>query len=74
VFIENSILLISGIFCGIISAFIAILPSFLLARYNIQLGLLIPIILLLIFIGMLWIAILIRNIMKGNLIETLRNY
>jgi ABC-type antimicrobial peptide transport system permease subunit len=69
---ENILLLVSGIFCGALSAFIGILPSLLSPSFTIHIAFLGILILFVLIIGLLWIIFLTKHALKGSLIEALR--
>lgn len=69
---ENLFLLIIGLVCGLLSAFIGILPSILSPAFTMPAGF-ISILVLIVFIsGVIWIYIPTRNTLKGNIIKGLR--
>lgn len=73
VFLENFILLIAGLFIGLLSAFIGILPSLLSKSLEMQASM-IFIILAIIFInGIGWIYFTARRMMKSKMISALQN-
>ncbi|MHC1702640.1 MAG: FtsX-like permease family protein [Tenuifilaceae bacterium] len=72
ILIENLFLLISGLFCGIISAFIGILPSILSPAFTMPTGFIIIIVFIIFISGLIWIYFPTRNALKGNIILGLR--
>ncbi|NOU16423.1 MAG: FtsX-like permease family protein [Bacteroidales bacterium] len=72
IFIENLFLLITGLICGITSAFIGILPSILSPSFTMPAEF-ISILVLIVFIsGVVWIYFPARNAIKGKIIRGLR--
>jgi ABC-type antimicrobial peptide transport system permease subunit len=70
---ENLFLLLSGMGCGILSAFISILPSFLSPVFHTQILPVLVILILVLLSGLLWIWIPARSAIRGNTAEVLRN-
>lgn len=73
IFYENIFLFTSGMVTGLLSAFIAILPSFLLPGFQTQTAPMAFILGALILIGLLWTWVPVRMGLKGKLIDSLRN-
>ena len=72
VYIENFILLASGMLIGIIAAIVGILPSLLSPSYSIQVNFLIILIAFVFISGAIWIYLPLKMALKGSLIEGLR--
>ncbi len=69
---ENLLVLVIGLICGLVSAFIGILPSILSPAFTMPLGF-ISILVLAVFVsGVVWIYFPTRNALKGNIIKGLR--
>ena len=66
-------LLVAGLLIGIISAFIAIMPSLLSPVFNLQAGFLAGLLAILFLSGLLWIFIPVRIFLRNNLSGALRN-
>ncbi len=72
IFIENLFLLITGLICGITSAFIGILPSILSPSFTMPIGFVLILVLIVFVSGVVWIYFPARNSIKGNIIRGLR--
>ncbi len=73
VFLENFILLIAGLFIGLLSAFIGILPTFLSNSFEMQASMMILILAVIFLNGMGWIYFTARSMMKSKMIGALQN-
>jgi len=73
ILLENTFLLLSGLIIGILAAFIGILPSLLSPAFTLPVSYLILLILAIFTSGMLWIYFPARWVIKGNLMQGLRN-
>jgi hypothetical protein len=72
IFVENLFLLITGLLCGIASAFIGILPSILSPAFTMPAGFISILVLIVFASGVVWIYFPTRNALKGNIIRGLR--
>lgn len=72
IFVENLFLLITGLLCGIASAFIGILPSVLSPAFTMPAGFISILVLIVFASGVVWIYFPTRNALKGNIIRGLR--
>jgi putative ABC transport system permease protein len=70
---ENIFLLLSGLGCGSLAAFLAILPSWLSPGFHTQTLLILIILLMVVLSGFIWIWIPARNAISGNRADALRN-
>jgi ABC-type antimicrobial peptide transport system permease subunit len=73
IILEYGFLLISGMICGILSAFIAVFPSLISPAFHMQMSFVGILILLIFLSGSLWIIIPSHNILKSSLIPSLKN-
>jgi len=73
IFTENVLLLIAGILIGVLSALVGILPSILSPAFSIPYGFVTSILILILLNGLTWIWISVRQVLKGNLSQSLRN-
>ena len=73
IFIENLFLLLTGLVCGILAAYIGILPSYLSTAFTSS-GVFVIFLIAAVFVtGVLCIYFLARSILKKQLISSLRN-
>jgi len=72
IFAEYSFLLIAGVICGAVSAFIGIIPSVFSPVFTLQPGFLTSIILIILLNGSLWIYVSTRYVIDQNLIGSLK--
>ena len=72
IFVENIFLLVTGLLCGILSAFIGILPSILSPAFTMPAGFISILVLVVFASGVVWIYFPARNALKGNIIRGLR--
>jgi putative ABC transport system permease protein len=72
VFTEYFFLLLVGVLCGALSAFIAIMPSWLSPEFTLHAGFLAMLILAIVCSGSLWIYLGVRLILKQNLLAALK--
>lgn len=72
-FYEHSILLAAGIFCGLIPALWAVWPSILMQGKSFPFLSVVLIIFVMLVIGMVWIQLAGRIVLKKNFLDVLRN-
>ncbi len=68
---ENLFLLVIGLICGLVSAFIGILPSILSPAFAMPAGFITILVLIVFASGVIWIYFSTRNALKGNIIKGL---
>jgi len=73
VFNENLLLLVAGLMCGLLAALIGILPSLISPSFTIPGFFMFGLIAIVFISGLIWIYFPAKRILKGNLIESLRN-
>lgn len=73
IFIENFILLITGMLVGLFAAMIGIIPSLISNSFEMQSGFMILIFMLVFFNGLAWIYFTARSVMKSEMIEALKS-
>lgn len=73
IFWENFILLIAGLFIGLLSAFIGILPSLLSKSLEMQASMIVIILAIIFVNGIGWIYFTARKMMKSKMISALQN-
>lgn len=73
IFFENLVLLIAGMFIGLLSAFIGIMPSILSNSLEMQSSMMIIILAIIFINGLGWIYFTARSMMKSKMIGALQN-
>jgi ABC-type antimicrobial peptide transport system permease subunit len=72
-FLEHGLLLLAGLFCGVVPAIWAVFPSVLMQGGAFPYGKIILIILGILFSGWLWIRIAVAGVLKSDYLNVLRN-
>lgn len=72
IFTENLVLLVSGILIGTIAAFIGIFPSIISASFKVPIGFILVLISAIFSSGLIWIYFPARSVIKGILMDDLR--
>ena len=72
-YLEHRLLLLAGLFCGVVPAIWAVFPSVLMQGGAFPYGKIILIILGILFSGWLWIRIAVASVLKSDYLDVLRN-